>query len=66
MHSPKEARRILDHYRQRRRMYRIGCRGKVRNGSTGWLDDIGLDKLVYNSKKRYARKGKKNVYQRLI
>jgi len=66
MHLPKEARRILDRYRRRERKHRIGCRGKVRNGSTGLIDDLLLENMIRNSKKRYARKGKLSVYQRLI
>lgn len=52
MHCPKEARRLLNRYRAR--AARLG----KKNGGWGWLDDIHLDRLVYNSKRAYKRQAR--------
>lgn len=54
MHAPREARRILDHYRQRHAAS-LRRKGRKPNGMIGWLDDIGLERLFENSKRRYRR-----------
>lgn len=49
MQGPREAKRILNHYRKQE-----AKRGK-KNGAYGWLDDIILERLISKSKKLYRR-----------
>ena len=57
MRGSLEARRTLNRYRSR------AAKQGQKNGGYGWLDDIRLDRLLYNSKRFYQRhlssKGKK-------
>jgi hypothetical protein len=49
MHGPREAKRILNRYRKR-----MAKRGQ-KNGGYGRLDDLWLERLLSNSKRRYRR-----------
>jgi len=46
MKGPREARAIINRYRSR-----MAKRGK-KNGAVGSLDDLRLDRLLYNSKRK--------------
>lgn len=53
MKGPREARKIMNIYRSR--AAKAPPRWRKKNGGTGWLDDLHLERLVYNSKRRYER-----------
>lgn len=50
MQAPREARKIINAYRKRE------SRRGFRNGRTGWLDDLRLERVIANSKRRYRRR----------
>lgn len=54
MRACREARRIRDAVRSRNAKRRRR-KGLSANGSLGWMDDPGYERLIQNSKRRYRR-----------